>query len=214
MSRYRAVIFDLDGTLLNTLEDIRDSVNEILRRHDYPLRELEEIRSFVGNGELNLIRRAIPESCTEEAECCRAEYSAYYSLHSRICTRPYEGVLELLGLLRERKIHIAVVSNKREETVQELCRAYFPGLIQEALGDREGFRKKPHPDNVERAMRLLGTEASDTLYVGDSEVDVETAGNCGMDIVSVSWGFRSRAQLEEMGARGIIDNPTELWNYL
>lgn len=215
MGEYRTVIFDLDGTLLNTLEDLRDSVNEILRRHGYPERSLAEIRSFVGNGAINLIRRALPAgSPQEEAENCLKEYSAYYFEHSRIRTCPYEGVSDLLKELKDRDISLAVVSNKGEETVKDLCDSYFPGCITAAIGDLPGFQKKPAPDNVLRAMSRLHAAGGTTLYVGDSEVDIETAKNCGLRSVLVSWGFRDKELLRECGAQDIIDSPLELLRFL
>lgn len=215
MGKYRTVIFDLDGTLLNTLEDLRDSVNEILRRHAYPERSLSEIRSFVGNGAVNLIRRALPEGSTpNEVDRCLKEYSGYYFAHSRIKTCPYEGIPDMLRELKSRGLSLAVVSNKGEDTVKELCESYFPGYIETAVGDMEGFHKKPSPDNIWRAMDRCHAEKSNTLYVGDSEVDIETAKNCGLDSVLVSWGFRDKELLKERGAQNIIDHPSELLQFL
>lgn len=215
MARYRTILFDLDGTLLDSLEDLRDSVNTVLGRHGYPERSLEEIRRFVGNGAQNLIRRALPEGSSEEEIKERLkEYSAYYLMHSRIKTRPYEGIPELLKELSGRGIRMGVVSNKGEETVKELCEGYFPGYIAAAVGDRPGFRRKPAPDNIRRAMELLGAETDTVLYVGDSEVDIETAGNCGLRSVLVSWGFRERELLLKKGAQTVIDRPSELLDWI
>ncbi len=215
MGDYRTVIFDLDGTLLNTLEDLKDSVNEILKQHGYSERSLSEIRSFVGNGAANLIRRALPEgSSQEEIGNCLKEYSAYYFAHSRIKTCPYEGILNMLKELKARGFCLAVVSNKGEDTVKDLCETYFPGYISAAVGDMEGFQKKPAPDNVWRAMSECHAKRNDTLYVGDSEVDIETAKNCGLDSVLVSWGFREKELLKEHGAQHIIDSPLELLEFL
>ena len=215
MAEYKTIIFDLDGTLLDSLEDLRDSVNTILRRHGYPERSLEEIRRLVGNGAQKLICRALPEGSSEEEIRERlAEYSDYYLLHSRIKTRPYKEIPELLAELAKRGIRVGVVSNKGEETVKELCESYFPGCIAAAVGDREGFRRKPAPDNIRRAMELLGAEAETVLYVGDSEVDIETAGNCGLKSVLVSWGFRERELLLAKGAQVVIDRPLELLDWI
>ena len=213
--KYNAVIFDLDGTLLNSLEDIRDSVNEILNRYHYPKRSLEQIRSFVGNGAINLIRRALPEGTDEqEVEKCLREYSSYYYGHSRIKTCPYNGIISVLEQLRERDLKLGVVSNKDEATVKDLCESYFPGLISVAVGDSQGYQKKPAPDNIMRAISQLQANKETTLYVGDSEVDIETARNCALDSVLVSWGFREREVLLQRGAKIIIDYPQELLQVL
>lgn len=215
MGTCKAVIFDLDGTLLNTLEDLRDSVNEILKRHGFPLRSLEQIRSYVGNGAGKLIQRALPsESPQEEVKRCLDEYLLYYAEHSRIKTRPYEGIPELLEELKNKGIRLAVVSNKGENTVKELCESYFPGYIAAAVGDLEGFKKKPEPDNINRAMKALAVEREAVIYVGDSDVDIETARNCNLKSVLVSWGFRGKEYLETCGAVNIIDKPEKLLYYL
>lgn len=211
----KAVIFDLDGTLLNTLEDLKDSVNVILKQHGYPERSLAEIRSFVGNGAGKLIQRALPPgSSQEEVKKCLAEYLLYYGEHSRIKTRPYEGIPELLKELKNKGIQMAVVSNKGENTVKELCEIYFPGYIAAAVGDLEGYKKKPEPDNINRAMKALAVEKEAVIYVGDSDVDIETARNCNLKSVLVSWGFREKGYLEKCGAVNIIDKPEELLDYL
>lgn len=213
--RYKTIIFDLDGTLLNTLEDLRDSVNMILKRHQYPERTLEEIRTFVGNGAINLIRRALPVGCSEEeVQRLLKEYSAYYLEHSRIKTRPYDGIMELLGELKSRGVLLGVASNKGEDAVADLCENYFPGCITAAVGDMPGFQKKPAPDNILRAMDKLQAEKAATLYVGDSEVDIETAQNCGLESVLVTWGFRTKELLLERGAKHTIDRPSELISYI
>ena len=212
---YESVLFDLDGTLLNSLEDIRDSVNEILNRYHYPQRTLEQIRSFVGNGAINLIRRALPEEAKEqEIERCLQEYSDYYHEHSRNKTCPYNGIIDLLEQLGEKGIRLGVVSNKDEATVKDLCESYFPGLLSVAVGDSQGYQKKPAPDNIMRAIVQLQTEKETTLYVGDSEVDIETARNCALDSVLVSWGFREKEVLLQKGAKTIIDYPNELLQFL
>ncbi len=213
--KYNAIIFDLDGTLLNSLEDIRDSVNEILDRYHYPQRSLEQIRSFVGNGAINLIRRALPEGISEqEVEKCLQEYSNYYYEHSRHKTCPYHGIVSLLEQLKEKGFKLGVVSNKDEATVKDLCESYFPSLLSVVVGDSQGYQKKPAPDNIMRAISQLQTEKEATLYVGDSEVDIETARNCALDSVLVSWGFREREVLLQKGAKVIIDCPDELAGYL
>lgn len=215
MKKYQTILFDLDGTLLNSLEDLKDSVNEILKRHSYPIRDLEEIRSFVGNGAFHLIQRSLPEECSEkEVQECLEEYSMYYFTHSRIKTCPYKGIPELLKELQKKGFLLGVVSNKGEETVKDLCENYFPGCISVAIGDRKGFQKKPAPDNVLRAIQELKGKKETTLYVGDSEVDIKTAENCHLDSILVTWGFRKKDILLEHGAKVLIDSPLELFRYI
>lgn len=215
--KYRAVLFDLDGTLLNTLEDLTDSVNAILEKYGYPKRELTEIRRFLGNGSRRLMERALPQTVgQEELERLLAEYVAYYGTHMEEKTKPYEGVLPLLAELRERKIKIGVVSNKFDTAVKGLCEKYFPGKVDEAAGEQEalGIRRKPAPDMVLAAAERLGVEREACLYVGDSEVDLQTAENAGMDCVSVCWGFRDEAFLREAGAKVLLQHPWELSAYI
>lgn len=215
MKPFGTVIFDLDGTLLNTLEDLRDAVNAALSVYRFPKRTLEEVQSFVGNGVRQLILKAVPENTqVEEAEACLSEFKAYYNLHSQDKTKPYEGILKLLKTLKENQINIAVVSNKYERAVKELCKHYFGSCIMAAVGDIDGIPKKPAPDSVFRALMELEASVGDAVYVGDSEVDVETAKNAGMSCIGVSWGFRGRRLLEEAGADWVIDSPEELLDFV
>lgn len=211
----KACIWDLDGTLLNTLEDLADAVNHTLAAHSYPERTLEEVRRFVGNGAALLIQRAVPAGTgTEDEARCLAEFRAYYQAHSQEKTRPYEGITELLQELKRRGIRNAVVSNKFEAAVKSLCDAYFPGLIDVAVGDQPGYRTKPAPDNLLRAMEALRVKREEVLYLGDSDVDVETAENTGVPCGSVLWGFRDRDCLAEAGARCFLTKPAELLRLL
>lgn len=208
---YQAVIFDLDGTLLNTLEDLRDGVNHALRLQNYPERSLEEVQRFVGNGIRKLIERAVPKGTgEEEKEKVFQEFRSYYTSHCRIKTRPYEGIMELLQLLKQNHIAMAIVSNKNDAAVKELSRYYFADYIDVAIGEREGIRKKPAPDSVFEAMRLLGVEKEQAVYVGDSDVDRETAANAGLACVSVTWGFREEEMLRELQPEYLIKKPEEL----
>lgn len=206
---YKAVIFDLDGTLLDTLEDLWGSVNHALRLHGMPVRTLDEVRSFVGDGVKKLIERAVPAGCdTETAEYVLADFKAHYALHSRDKTAPYDGINELLGVLREKGIKLAVVSNKLDSATKELCYEYFK--ITTAIGECEGRAKKPAPDSVLEALRQLGVSNREAVYVGDSEVDIKTAQNSGMDCISVTWGFRTREFLKECGAKAFADSAKAL----
>ncbi len=208
---YDTVIFDLDGTLLNTLEDLKDAVNYVLQQHEYPLRSLEEIRTFVGNGIFLLVQRALPSGITEEEKNqAFLEFREYYTSHCQQKTRPYEGILTLLKELQNSGIQIAIVSNKNDAAVKQLADEYFPGLIQVSVGQREGIKTKPAPDSVNEVMQLLHTNARQALYVGDSEVDMATAENAKMDYVLVDWGFRHREELLKLHPVKVISRPEEL----
>ena len=205
------VIFDLDGTLLDTLDDLADAVNWALKQEQLPRRTREEVRAFVGNGIRNLIERAVPAG-TEAAQTDRvfAGFKARYAGHCADKTRPYPGILELLARLRAEGIRTAVVSNKADFSVQTLCRDYFPGLVDCAVGERAGIPKKPAPDSVQEVLRALKISREQAVYVGDSEVDVVTARNAGMDGILVLWGFRDRQTLERAGAKTFAATAEEL----
>ncbi|MGE5678194.1 MAG: HAD family hydrolase [Pseudomonadota bacterium] len=211
MKNIEAIIFDLDGTLLNTLDDLADSVNYALRQFDFPERSLEEVRFFVGNGVRNLMRQAVPNGFDNpQFEGCLNNFREHYSKNLNNRTKPYEGIMELLSELHRRNHKMAIVSNKFDRAVKELAREFFSDFIPVAIGESGGVRKKPEPDCVFEALEELGTEASHAVYVGDSEVDIETAGNAGIPCIGVTWGFRSRELLIENGAKHIIDTPMEL----
>lgn len=211
MKNITTIIWDLDGTLLNTLEDLTDSVNHMLSIHNYPLRTIEEIRSFVGNGLAKLTEQALPDSVTEEEyEACLSEFKAYYKLHMQDKTAPYEGVLDVLKSLHDKGYHMAVVSNKADAAVKELIPIYFGDLLPIAIGDMDGREKKPAPDSVYEAMRQLGVTKEECIYIGDSDVDVNTARNAGIPGISVLWGFRTKEQLEAVGATTFAEKPDEL----
>lgn len=215
--KYRYVIFDLDGTLLDTLDDLADSVNAALKTHGYPLRTREEVRSFVGNGVGRLIELSVPEgtSC-EDTELCLAAFKEIYAAGCRNKTAPYEGICALLAELKTAGVGVAIVSNKIDSAVKTLAEAYFSGLIRVAVGEREreGVRKKPHPDTLLQAMTVMGASPADTVYVGDSEVDILTARNAGVPCLSVTWGFRSPEELETAGATHLIASAEELKQHL
>lgn len=198
---YRAVIFDLDGTLLNTLDDLAASTNAALRQFGYPERTVEEVRRFVGNGVRLLMVRALPQGEeTPRFEEILAYFRQHYAAHCREATAPYPGIPALLARLCERGVRVAVVSNKFDAAVKDLCHAYFGGEVEVAVGESPAVAKKPAPDAVLAAMRELGVSPADTVYVGDSEVDVETARRSGLPCISVLWGFRDRAELVAHGA--------------
>ncbi len=217
MGRYQAVLFDLDGTLLDTLDDLTDSVNVILEKYGFPLRNRKEIRRFLGNGSERLMKEALPKDISEmDFAKYLKEYQAYYKAHMEEKTAPYEGILPLLGELRKAGLKIGVVSNKFDLAVKGLCEKYFPGTIDAAAGEREadGIRRKPAPDMIFTAAKWLGVDVQDCLYVGDSEVDILTAQNAGMDCVSVTWGFRDEDFLREAGAAHFVHTAEELRDFI
>ncbi len=208
---YKVVIFDLDGTILDTLEDLKESTNAALAANGYPARTLDEVRRFVGNGIGKLIERAVPQGTSKEAiEKTLESFKEHYGIHCADHTKPYDGILELLEDLRKNGIQTAVVSNKADFAVQELCSRYFPGAFDFVVGEREGIRRKPCPDSVFEVLKTLKKTADEAVYIGDSDVDVETARQAGMDGIFVSWGFRGREFLTEHGAACIVDTPEEL----
>ena len=208
---YKVVIFDLDGTILDTLEDLKESTNAALAANGYPARTLDEVRRFVGNGIGKLIERAVPQGTSKEAiEKTLESFKEHYGIHCADHTKPYDGILELLEDLRKNGIQTAVVSNKADFAVQELCGRYFPGAFDFVVGEREGIRRKPCPDSVFEVLKTLKKTADEAVYIGDSDVDVETARQAGMDGIFVSWGFRGREFLTEHGATCIVDTPEEL----
>ena len=211
------VIFDLDGTLLDTLDDLTGSANYALKEMGFPLRSREEIRSFVGNGILVLIKKCLPpEADGETINKTLDLFTDHYGKHCNDLTRPYPGILQLIEALRKKGIKMGIVSNKADFAVKELAEIYFKGSIPVAIGENEaaGIRKKPAPDTVYKAMELLDSNADESVYVGDSEVDVKTAVNAGLDLVLCSWGFRGEAFLKSLGSHIIIHKPLELIEHI
>lgn len=203
----KTVIFDLDGTLLNTLEDLKNATNFALSEFGYPKRSLEEVRCFVGNGVRKLIERAVPENC-ENVDECLCIFKKNYSENMCNRTVPYNGIVKILKDLKSNGVKIGVVSNKFDSAVKELCKKYFGNLIDIAIGQADDVPKKPAPDGVFKAMKELGADKSSTAYVGDSEVDVQTAKNSGLPCIGVTWGFRDKEVLK--GADFIVDNPCDI----
>ena len=211
--RYKAILFDMDGTLLDTLTDMADAVNHILSVHGWPLRTTEEVRAFVGNGARRLMERAVPPEVTGgDFETVLTEYRDWYQAHNCVATAPYPGIPALLAELAEAGIKTAVVSNKPDATTKTLAARFFPGLP--AFGQRDDVPPKPAPDLVFRALETLAVDAADAIYVGDSEVDVATARNAGLPMTAVSWGFRGRRALAEAGAAVIVEAAAELLEVL
>lgn len=209
--KYKLIIFDLDGTILDTLDDLNSSVNYALKRNKLPERSRAEVKAFVGNGIRLLVERAVPEGTDREiTDRVFDDFKKHYKIHSRDKTKPYDGITEMLRLLRKEGCKTAVVSNKADFAVQELVAEFFDGLFDFFCGEREGIAKKPAPDSVFEAVRTLSADKAHCVYVGDSEVDILTARNAGLDCIAVDWGFRDRAMLEQAGADIIISTPDEL----
>ena len=199
--KYKIAIFDLDGTLLDTLQDLANSTNFALSSFGYPERSVEEVRSFVGNGIEKLIERAAPQGITpHERACVLTVFKAHYAEHCEDHTAPYTGIIEVLDRLKEKGIKIAVVSNKIDFAVKSLCEKYFGDRIAIAVGEREGIRRKPCPDSVLEVLHEADVAPFEAVYIGDSEVDIQTARNAGTDIITVTWGFRDREFLLRSGA--------------
>lgn len=213
--KYKTFIFDLDGTLLNTLDDLAGSVNYAMQQCGFPKRTLDEIRRFVGNGVKKLVERALPEG-TDEAEFNKvlSEFKEHYSQNSRNKTAPYEGIMELLHTLKDCGCNLAIVSNKVDFAVKDLRDEFFSDVIDVAIGDSDATRTKPEPDMVYKAIDELGADRDSCVYIGDSDVDIITAKNSGMDCISVSWGFRSRSELEISGAQMIADKPEDILKFV
>ena len=202
-------IFDLDGTLLDTLQDLTASVNYALRQYGMPEHSIDDVRRFVGNGVRLLMERAVPDGAENpQFEAVFATFRQHYMEHSLDTTRPYDGIPEMLQALQQRGCKLAVVSNKMMAATQELIAHFFPE-IPVAIGEDEGagIRKKPAPDTVFEALRQLGVDKDSAVYVGDSEVDLQTARNCGIPCISVLWGFRDREFLLQHGATTLIEHP-------
>lgn len=210
---YQTYIFDLDGTLLNTLDDLAASTNAALRHSGMPERTTDEVRRFVGNGVRLLMERAIPDGAANPLfDDTFAYFRQHYLHHSLDTTRPYDGIPELLAELRRQGKHVAIVSNKLHAATEALARHFFPDTVEVAIGENEaaGIRKKPAPDTVLEALRRLGAPAESAVYIGDSDVDIQTARNCGIPCISVLWGFRDKDFLLTHGAQKLVTHPSDI----
>lgn len=207
----KLIVFDMDGTILDTLEDLKNSLNFALEKNALPPRTLDEVRRFVGNGIGKLIERGVPEGCGDELRArVQADFFPHYAQHCNDNTRPYEGIPQTIAALRRAGYLTAVVSNKADFAVQDLCRIWFDGLFDAAVGEKEGLRRKPAPDSVFEVCRQLNVPVSQAIYIGDSEVDLQTARNAEMAVISVAWGFRDKGFLKECGADRIVSSTEEL----
>lgn len=213
--KYKAVLYDMDGTVLDTLADLTDAVNVSLRRFGLPEQPAMHVRDVLGNGARRLIMGCLPEGTDERtADAVLEFYKPYYDAHCREKTAPYPGITELMQRLRDAGVKQAVVSNKPDGAVKELAELFFGGLIESAVGESETVRLKPCPDAVLAAAKLMGVSKDECVYVGDSEVDIETARRAGMDCISVAWGFRDEDMLHAEGAACIVHSAEELFEAL
>ena len=211
MHQYETYIFDLDGTLLSTLNDLAASTNYTLRTHHMPERTLDEVRQFVGNGVKKLMERAIPGGTDNpDFDNTYATFRQHYMQHNLDTTKPYPGIMEMLQQLHNEGKNVAVVSNKFYAATRDLCQHFFAHLVPVAIGEREDIRKKPAPDTVLEALRQMGVSSKGAVYIGDSDVDVMTAQNSGIPCISVLWGFRDKEFLLQHGATTFISSPQEL----
>ena len=213
--RFETVIWDLDGTLLDTLQDLSEAVNHALRACGMAERRIDEVRQFVGNGIRMLMRRAVPGGEENPRfEDCFTQFRTYYVQHSQDYTRLYPGIQETLATLHQMGIRMAVVSNKLQTGVDTLYQAWFRNTIEVAIGERPDLRRKPAPDMVHQALKELGVSAEGAVYVGDSDVDIQTARNSGLPCISVLWGFRDRETLAKAGATCYVEQPNEIINII
>lgn len=211
MREYKTYVFDLDGTLLNTINDLAASVNFALKEYGMPQHTVDEVRNFVGNGVKKLMERAVPDGLDNPLfEDAYATFKKHYLEHGLDTTKPYPGIVDLLRELKKSGKNIAVVSNKFYDATGELVRHFFGEYVKVAIGERENIRKKPAPDTVLEAFRLLGVDKEDAVYIGDSDVDVNTAKNFGIPCISVLWGFRDKEFLIENGATTFVETPQEI----
>ena len=212
---YSLAIFDLDGTLLDTLGDLYSSVNFALRKFSFPERTIDEVRSFIGNGVVKLMERSTPDGIDDLAQkACLDIFRKHYLEHMSDTTAPYADVTDLLSALRSKGIKIAVVSNKLHPAVEDLCESYFPGLIDKAVGVSVEAERKPSPVNVIRTAEYFGVKPEDCIYIGDSEVDVQTAHNAHIQCIGITWGFRDKDCLEANGCDFIADTADEVYNLI
>lgn len=205
------VVFDMDGTILNTIDDLANSVNFALGQCGYPQRSMDEVLSFVGNGVKKLMERALPGAIEKEQfDKCFEIFMAHYNIHKNDNTAPYDGIIELMAKLKQKNIKMSVVSNKFDKGVKELANNLFGGYLPVAIGESEKVQPKPNPSGVWLALELMGAKKEESVYIGDSEVDFETAKNSGLTFIAVTWGFRPRSLHEKLGAKYIAETPLEI----
>lgn len=208
--KYDAIFFDLDGTVVDSLQDIVDAVNHTMRRFNLPQYSADALKPHLGWGVGHLMQAILPDHSRAQIDAVLADYRPYYARHAGDRSRPFDGIIPMMERLKRAGLVLAILSNKPDAAVQPLARSYFSGLVSLAVGELEGVRRKPHPDMVQAAARRLNVPLARCLYVGDSEVDIDTAKNAGIDCACVTWGFRTREQLLRAGATCIVDTPEAL----
>ena len=214
-AKYSVAIFDMDGTILDTLQDLTDSINFALKENRFMPRKLEEVRTFVGNGLEKLVERAVPEHTPfQNIQRVLESFNGYYTEHCAVKTKPYDGIVELLKNIKNCGYKVAVVSNKPDYGVKSLCSQYFDGIFDSAAGIKAGTNPKPSPDTVNGILKLLECSKKSAVYIGDSEVDIMTAKNAGIKCISVDWGFKSKEFLIANGAEEIVESCEELFDKL
>lgn len=211
--KYELVIFDLDGTILDTLEDLTDSINYVLKKHEMNQKSRSEVRKAVGNGIYKLVENVLPDGIEKEkTELIFSDFKEYYTIHCADKTKPYDGIEEMLSELKKKGYKLAVVSNKADFAVKELCNKYFTDMFDIVLGERENIARKPAPDSIYKVLDSMCIKKENAVYIGDSEVDIETAKNAGIREVAVTWGFRNKDLLKEKGANLLVQFPKDILN--
>lgn len=209
------VVFDMDGTILNTIDDLYISVNYALSKCGHQTRSMSEVLSFVGNGVKVLIQKALPEGyCEQDFDKCFSVFMEHYNIHKNDNTAPYEGILDLMKVLKEKGVQMSVVSNKFDAGVKELANNLFEGYLPVAIGESEKVQPKPNPSGVWYALQLMGSTKEESVYIGDSEVDFQTAQNSGLTFIAVSWGFRPKKLHQDLGVKYIADKPMDIVDIL
>ena len=206
---YKGIIFDLDGTLLDTIDDLTDAVNHTLIKYGFPIRKREEILSFVGHGARELINKAVPVDQKHLVDEVLTDYKNYYDSHARIKTKPYQGITDMLIQLKDR-FKLGVVSNKQDQAVKQLVSHYFEPIFIGVIGESKQIPKKPDPSSVLKVIEAMNLSPQEVIFVGDSEVDIETANNVSCDMIAVTWGFRSKDILKSLNPTYLINHPSEI----
>lgn len=210
----KAILFDMDGTLVDTVDDLAAALNFTLNKLGLPLKSRQEVQGYLGNGIVAMVELALPANKKGKKEEASQIFKEYYKDHLADFTRPYEGIVELIAKLKQRNYRIAVISNKMQNALDALVHKFFGDSFEFIIGQRNDLKQKPAPDSVYLALELMNIDKEDAFYVGDSDVDLLTAKNSGVECISCSWGFKTKKQLIDYGASHIIDKPLELLNYL